>query len=56
MFLARNCMRKQDLATISGLSTATITKVMAGFEVTARTAGRIAKGLGVEVEDVLTEG
>lgn len=57
MYMARQYMRKQDLAKLSGLSASTITKVLAGRrEVTARSAGLIAKGLGLEVEDILMEG
>jgi plasmid maintenance system antidote protein VapI len=56
MFMARLCLRKQDLAKISGVSAATISKVMSGYEVSARTAGRIAKGMGLEVEEILMEG
>lgn len=53
MYMARLCLRKQDLCKIAGLSSATVTKVMHGYEVTARTAGKIAKGLGLEVEEIL---
>jgi transcriptional regulator with XRE-family HTH domain len=56
MYMARQYMRKQDLARLSGLSSSTITKVLAGREVTARSAGLIAKGLGLEVEEILMEG
>ena len=56
MYMARLCLRKQDLARLSGLSSSTITKVLAGYDVTARTAGRIAKGMGLEVEEIIVEG
>lgn len=56
MYIARLCLRKQDLAKLAGVSAATITKVMGGYEITPRSAGLIAKGLGLEVEDILMEG
>ena len=56
MFMARLCLRKQDLARLAGISPGTVTKVLAGYEVTARTAGKIAKGMGLEVEEILLEG
>ena len=55
MYMARLCLRKQDLAKIAGISAVTVTKVMHGYEVTARTAGKIARGLGLEVEEILME-
>lgn len=56
MYMARLCLRKQDLAKLAGISPGTVTKVLAGYEVTARTAGKIAKGMGLEVEEILLEG
>ena len=52
ILLAEKCMTKKALAEISGISRQNISTIMRREECTPRTAGRLARGLGVDVSDI----
>ena len=51
MCLARKCMSLSDLR--AGVSAKTLLKIKRGGAVTPKTAGRIAKALNVDVEELV---
>lgn len=53
MILADRCMLYTDLAKKSNLSPFTITRMRTGAEVNPSTVGKIAKALGVTVQELI---
>lgn len=53
MMLADRCMLYSDLAKKSNLSSFTITRMRTGAEVNPSTVGKIAKALGVTVQELI---
>ena len=51
LYLARACMSETDLRT--GTSPQTLLRIRRGMEVKPKTAGRIARALGVDVTDII---
>ena len=56
VLLAERGMKRKNLAEVSGLSTSNLSTVLRRGSCTTNTAGRIAKGLGVPVSEIITEG
>lgn len=52
--LARACMNARDLRKC-GIGSTTIVRAMSGSEVSARTAGKIARALGVDVTEIMED-
>ena len=52
VILARNCMSRRDLRG-KGASPQTMQRISRGEEVLPKTAGRIAKALRVDIEEIL---
>lgn len=52
--MARACMSARDLRQ-RGLSPATISRAVHGEELTVKTAGKIARALGVDVAEIMEE-
>ena len=52
VLLARRCMNRRDLRG-NGASPQTMQRIGKGEDVTPKTAGRIARALGVDVEDII---
>lgn len=50
--LAANSMRRKDLAEKAGVSSSNLSTILRRGSCTSLTAGRIAKGLGVPVEQI----
>lgn len=53
--LARNCLNKSDLPEVSGVPYTTIANVFAGKGTTTKTAGKIARALGVDVTEIIKD-
>ena len=51
LFLAKACMSERDLR--SGTSPQTLLRIRKGMEVKPKTAGKIAKTLGVDVTEII---
>lgn len=51
--MAKKCLTSSDLMAIAGISKTTYLNVLKGKEVKPVTAGRIAKGLGIPIEELL---
>jgi len=51
LYLARACMSETDLR--NGTSPQTLLRIRRGMEVKPKTAGRIARALGVDVTDII---
>ena len=54
MALARKCMVLRDLRE-DGAASQTLTRIRKGEAVTPKTAGRIARALGVDVSEIIEE-
>lgn len=52
--LARACMSSRDLRS-KGLSPATLSRAIRGENLTVKTAGKIARALGVDVTEIMEE-
>ena len=55
VILAKKRMRRTDLAALSGISKSNIATILKRGSCTEKNAGRIARGLGVPVEEIITE-
>lgn len=55
MAMAKACMSTAELEKTSGLKRPTLNNVITGRNVTPATLGKVAKGLGVEVEEILEQ-
>ena len=53
--MAKACMNSGDLQKASGLKRPTLNNVITGRGITPATLGKVAKALGVEVEEILEE-
>lgn len=51
--MARACMNSEDLQTVAQLPRPTVNNAIVGRSVSPKTAGCIAKALGVDVADIL---
>lgn len=51
--MAKACMNSGDVQKASGLKRPTLNNVITGRGVTPATLGKVAKALGVEVEEIL---
>ena len=51
--MANSCMNLSDLAEVSGLPYPTVKNVLYGRSVRTATIGKVAKALGVKVEDIV---
>lgn len=56
VILAEKGMKRKNLAEASGLSKSNLSTVLRRGSCTTNTAGRIARGLGVPVTEITTEG
>ena len=52
--MARACKNARDLCE-AGLSSATLVRAVRGEELTAKTVGKIARALGVDVTEIMEE-
>ncbi len=50
--LARNGMNARELRS-KGISSTTLTRAMQGRSITAKSAGRIAKAIGVDITEII---
>ena len=53
MLLAERCMKKAALAEKSGISSANISSILRREKCQPHTVGKLAKGLGVAVEEII---
>lgn len=53
MYLAKKQLRRKDLSALSGLSKSNLSTILRRGTCTTLTAGRIASGLGVAVEEIV---
>lgn len=56
MILAERLMSKTDLADLCGVSRQNVSTIMTRGTCLPKTAGKIAKGLGVDVTEIMEDG
>lgn len=55
LLLARQCMSRRDLRDRNGASPQTLQRIGKGEDVKPKTAGRIARALGVDVTEIIEQ-
>ena len=55
LLLARRCMSRRDLRDCNGASPQTMQRIGKGEDIKPKTAGRIARALGVDVAEIIEQ-